>query len=116
MFKYTKTCTPPINFFGVFSKPELFFSFSVALTKKNMIRQKFSPTKSVQIGQSDGLKPLWYECIKRGEIGNSKEVDRQHLKTYMCRRQEESMRNEVFKSFLKGARSRVQGGIKIKED
>ena len=42
------------NFLGEFSDPENF------LFKKSMRRRKISPTKKVQIGQSDRPKPLWY--------------------------------------------------------
>ena len=48
------------NFFGVFpdSKQFFFSFFLVALINKKYVPSKFSPTKLVQIGQSDRSKPL----------------------------------------------------------
>ena len=51
------------NFLGEFSDPEQFFFFSFFLRssyqKKSVHCRKLSPTKSVQIGQSERPKSLW---------------------------------------------------------
>ena len=44
---------------GIFWSRTVFLFFYVALNKKSTCHRKFPPTKSVQIGQSTGLKPVW---------------------------------------------------------
>jgi hypothetical protein len=50
---------------GIFWVPEVFI-FSEALTKKKYPLFELFPTKSVQIGRSDGAKPLWAVSTVRG--------------------------------------------------
>ena len=69
MFKYTQsTFTAPLIFWGYFLIQNSFCFLCSSYQKKSAHCQKFLPTKSVQIGQSDGPKPLWADRMFMQEI------------------------------------------------